>query len=99
MVDPVGPREEPWFMTTAAITELSVAKLKKEIQLRGLRPLGKKGDLQKMLLDCMEQRRGIVDTPVENMNALSGFSVGCKWTVLTPNLLTVPDPVVQRFLS
>ena len=27
------------------------------------------------------------------MNTLSGFPVGCRWTVLIPNLLTVPDPV------
>ena len=28
-----------------------------------------------------------------NMNTLSGFHVGCRWTVLNPNLLTVPDHV------
>ena len=93
MADPVRPGEEPWFMTPAAISQLNVVSLKKDIHLRGLRPLGKKGDLRKMLMDCMEQRRGIIDTPVENMNALSGFPVGCRWTVLTPNLITVPDPV------
>jgi len=93
MADPIRPEEEPWFMTPAAIRQLNVVGLKKEIHRRGFRPLGKKGDLRKMLMDCMEQRCGIIDTPVENMNALSGFPVGSRWTVLTPNLITVPDPV------
>ena len=54
MADPVALGEEPWYMTPATISQLNVVGLKKEIQLRGLRPLGKKGDLWKMLLDCME---------------------------------------------
>ena len=73
MLDPVGPGEQPWFMTTATISTLNVVGLKKEIQQRqrGLRSLGKKGDLQKMMFDCMEQRHGIIDTPVENMKTMS----------------------------
>ena len=63
-------------MTSVAINKLNVAQLENEIQLRGLRPLGKKNELRKMMLQCMEQRRVIIDMPVENMNALSGFFCG-----------------------
>ena len=51
----VRPGEEPWFTTSVAINKLNVAQLKKEIQLRSLRPLGKKNELRKMMIDCMEQ--------------------------------------------
>ena len=93
VTDPVGLEEEPWFMTSAATNKLNVAELKKEIHLRGLIPLGKKSDLMKSILDCMEQQLVIIDMPVENMNAMSGFPVGSMWTILTPNFLTVSDPV------
>ena len=40
-------------MTPAAMSKLNGVVLKKEIQLRSVVPLGKLGDLQKMLLNCM----------------------------------------------
>lgn len=55
MADPVRLVEDPRFVTIAAINKLNVTELKKENQLRGLRPHGKNNDLRKMMLNCMEK--------------------------------------------
>jgi hypothetical protein len=62
-----------WLLSEETIKSLNVDQLKKAIGARGLKPKGKKGDLQQMLRDCMTQGLPIVEAPVANADELSGF--------------------------
>jgi hypothetical protein len=82
-----------WLLSEETIKSLNVDQLKKAIGARGLKPKGKKGDLQQMLRDCMTQGLPIVEAPVANADELSGFPVGSRWELLNPSNTPAQEPV------
>jgi hypothetical protein len=106
VVGAVGPLEEApadeggngvpvWMLSEETILALNVDQLKKAISARGLKPKGRKGDLQQMLRDCMTQELPIVQAPVANADELSGFPVGSRWELLNPSNTPAQEPVNQ----
>ena len=88
-----GDPNPPRFISDAVIIKMNVAEMKAAITQCGLKPEGKKVDLQQMLRDCMTQQLPVLEGPVENVNELSGFPVGSQRKLLSPNGTPAQEPL------